>query len=97
MADSLSLSTVDRDLLREIVTRLDRIERKVDHMHEEFKKVLKRIDDATNAIAQRIDALAARLEGGLTQEEAVDIKAQFEAEADKLEGLGKDPNNPVPQ
>lgn len=49
------------------------------------------IDDASNKIAARIDALV-QASTGLTAEE----KAAFKVETDKLNALGADPANPIP-
>lgn len=65
-------------------------------MHDEFAAQLKRIDDATNAVAARLDKLSEQLKNGLSAEEAAQVVAQLQADADRLEVLGKDPANPVP-
>lgn len=48
-------------------------------------------DAATDAIASRIQRLVAQQTGM-----SADDKAAFQAEIDKLNLLGQDPNNPVP-
>jgi len=49
------------------------------------------LNDATNEVATRLDALSARIES--TDSETA---AQISAAADRLRGLAADPNNPVP-
>lgn len=53
----------------------------------------KRLDAATNAIAERMQKLldAAKSQQPLTPEE----EAMVQADIAKLESMGKDPNNPV--
>ncbi len=67
-------------------------------MHEEFQAAITRIESATTAVGARLDALAAKLETGVTAEEAVPLIAELTALGDKLEAMGKDPANvdPVP-
>lgn len=80
----------------ELRETLQRIERKIDAMHEEFNAVIKRIDEATNAIADEIKALKDQISGGLSADEAGPILATLDSLAGKLETIGHDPNNPVP-
>lgn len=65
---------------------------------EDINELLSRIDHATDAIAKKLkdlaDALAA---GGLTAAEEEGVIAALRTEADKLEGLAKDPENPIPE
>ena len=65
-------------------------------LSQDLKDLTKKIDDATNKIAARIDALMSRLTNSLTDTELADIKSGFQAEVDKLTALGSDPANPVP-
>lgn len=53
--------------------------------------IITAIDNATNAIAARIQALV-NAQGSMS----ADDKAAFQAEIAKLQALGADPNNPVP-
>jgi hypothetical protein len=62
----------------------------------ETKAAMGRIDTATNNISTRISALIAKIGTGMTQAEVDEVNAGLSAEADKLEGLAKDPDNPVP-
>lgn len=58
-------------------------------------EVIKKIDDATNAIAARIQKLidAATTAGSVS---AAEIVAALQPEVDKLTALGADPVNPTP-
>ncbi len=59
-------------------------------MHEELAAFLKRLDEATTAIAARIDKLL------VDQPLPPEIRDQFTAELERLEAMGKDPANPLP-
>jgi hypothetical protein len=63
---------------------------------QEVRDLVARIDMATNAIADRIQVLIGRIGGGISQSDAESIKADLQAEADRLTSLGADPNNPIP-
>lgn len=78
-----------------ILSRLDKLEKA---MHEEFAKVISDINDETNSIAARIDALTAQIssDGGLTPDQATSALSQLSAISDRLKALASDPNNPVP-
>lgn len=57
----------------------------------------KRIDDATNAIAEKLRTLSDQIAaGGLTAEDETAAVATLNDAATKLEAIGKDPANPVP-
>lgn len=65
---------------------------------EDFAAVIKRIDDATTAEADRLKALKDQIAAlGLDATTEESIFAQLDASAARLEGLGSDPENPVPQ
>lgn len=89
------------DLLK---VRLERIEGKVDQikaqgvaMANAFSDLAQQMNDETNAIAARIDALiAAQQAGGMTAEEEAAALAEMQAISDRLKVLGTDPNNPIP-
>lgn len=61
---------------------------------EAFDAIAKRIDDATTAISDKIDALVAQIATGMSQTEVDALKAKFTVEADKLDALGK-PGDPI--
>lgn len=64
---------------------------------QDFDTLLTAVNDATNAIAARIqkllDIIAA---GGMTDAEEAQVKAGLEAAITQLQALGQDPQNPVP-
>lgn len=64
-------------------------------MQAETKAVIQAVDDASNAIAARIQKLIdlAASNGSATEAE---IRAALEPEVAKLQALGADPANPVP-
>lgn len=79
--------------------RKDLIQWKGDLMAQlqEVKDILSRIDAATDGIAAKLKDLADKVEaGGLTSAEEAEVVSSLRGEADKLEGLAKDPENPVP-
>ena len=61
----------------------------------ETKAAMSRIDAATTAIGDRISALIAKIGTGMSQAEVDEVNAGLNAEATKLEGMGKDPDAPV--
>lgn len=97
--------------LTEVLARLDSIAESQERVLEELemakygdaatlaavKEVLARINDATNAIAAKIQALTDRLNApGLTEAETNEIKADLAVLQSQLEALAADPENPVP-
>lgn len=65
---------------------------------EAFDAALGRIDAATTAVAEEIRELKDQIAaGGLTPEQEADVLARLEAAAARLEGIGADPENPVPE
>ncbi len=81
---------------REIVKALHRIGDYLMALSQDLKDLTKAIDDATNKVAARIDALAAKISNSMTDAEVAEVKAGLQAEVDKLTALGQDPDNPVP-
>ncbi len=65
-------------------------------LKDDVQKLIAAMNDATNAIAARIDALKAQIAGGVTPEDATAITDALTAEVAKLQALGADPANPVP-
>ena len=59
-----------------------------------IKALEDRIDAATTAISNRIDALIAQIGTGMTQDEVDAIKVGLTTEADALDALGKSPIPP---
>ncbi len=58
--------------------------------------VLARIDAATNAVAAKLDALAAQISTDMTASEVATVVASLSTEADRLEAMGKTATNPTP-
>lgn len=63
---------------------------------QDLKDLTKKIDDATNAVAARLDALAQQITNSMSDADVTAVKAGLQAEVDKLTALGSDPNNPIP-
>lgn len=63
---------------------------------QDFDALVGKIDEGTNKVSARIDALAASVKSNMTEAEVSDLKTKLGAEADKLEAMGKDPADPVP-
>lgn len=74
--------------LAPIISRLEKV------MNAKFEEVLKRIDDATNAIAAKLDAYADQIANGLTSGQAAELVGMLQADADRLEAIGK-PDQPA--
>lgn len=78
-----------------IDARIVGIEQNIDLLGEFMSKIteaLADLDDATNAVAARLDALAGQV--AASDQSAAD---QIKVEADRLRTLAADPNNPVPE
>lgn len=90
-ADSLTLARIEAKVDR-VLTNNERMERL---MNEETTSILKRLDDATTAIAGRLQKLidSANQAGSVS---AAEINAALGPEVARLEGLAVDPANPVP-
>lgn len=75
---------------------LSALKEKVMALSQDIKDLAKKIDDATTAVANRLDALSNQIKNSMTDQEVADVKASLQAEVDRLTVLGQDPNNPVP-
>ncbi len=62
---------------------------------DDISVLLKSVDEATNAIAARIQKLSDQLAGGLSAAEAADVSAKLKDEVVKLQALAADPSEPV--
>lgn len=92
--------------LREINQSLARLARVMLAMHNqgdalmsisrEMQDALTRIDNATSLIGDRVAKVADQIRTGMTEAEVNDVVAKLNAEADKLNQIASDPNNPVP-
>jgi methyl-accepting chemotaxis protein len=60
---------------------------------DQVKDFAAKIDEATNAIAARIQTLIDKISAGTASPE--EIAAVLQPEVDRLTELGKDPSNPV--
>ena len=85
--------------LRAANVRLHSIEERLDDMptKQDFDTLLAAVNEATNRIALKIQALIDQLAaGGLTSADEADVQAKLEAVKTQLEALGADPADPVP-
>ncbi len=71
---------------------LERIE-DMSQVLDQVKDFAAKIDEATNAIASRIQTLIDKINAGTATPE--EIAAVLQPEVDRLTELGKDPSNPV--
>jgi hypothetical protein len=81
---------------RRIIINQERIIERVNAMSQvldQIKDYAAKIDEATNAIAARIQALIDKVNAGTATPE--EIAAVLQPEVDKLSELGKDPANPA--
>lgn len=64
---------------------------------EQFESALSRIDSATTNIANELQSLKDQIANqGLPGDVEANVLARLDAAATKLEGIGKTPENPVP-
>ena len=64
---------------------------------QDFDTLLAAVNDATNAIAARIQKLLEIINaGGMTEAQEAEVKAGLEAAVAQLQALGQDPSDPVP-
>jgi hypothetical protein len=63
---------------------------------QDIEAIVGRIDKATDDIAAELRDIKGQLSGGLGATEAAALQGRLDAAATKLEGIGKDPSNPVP-
>jgi predicted nuclease with TOPRIM domain len=88
-----------RGKLDEVIDRLKDLKTKMEALMAAAKDIndlLNRIDTATTQIGERIRKLAEQLVGGVSASESEGIRTRLLTEADTLESMGKDPENPVP-
>lgn len=55
-----------------------------------------KLNKLTDEMADRLQSLMHQLTGGCSAEHAEDIKTKLAVEISKLQVMGKDPNNPLP-
>lgn len=63
---------------------------------QEIKDSMARIDAATNTIAIRLQVLAEKINTSMSSADVQEVVTGLNATATQLEGLGHDPENPVP-
>lgn len=77
----------------------ENLERSKDIMatQEEFNEILSQIDSETTRVADKVQQLMDQLAtGGMSADQEAQVKADLQAQLDKLRGIGADPTNPVP-
>ena len=84
---------------------LTKLEELMTLVKADFDSLTTAIDQATDAIATRLSAAEAKIQGletalangdPITQEDLAAIRANLNAEVTRLQALGQDPANPVP-
>jgi hypothetical protein len=85
---------------------MGRVNLKLDHIitqgdklmavNQQTRDVLARIDKSTSDLADRIKAALAQISTGMTADEVAAVNAELGGVADHLDGMAKDPDNPVP-
>jgi methyl-accepting chemotaxis protein len=79
-------------ILNNQTTIIERIE-SMSQVLDQIKDFAAKIDEATNAIAARIQALIDKVNSGTASSE--EIAAVLQPEVDRLTEMGKDPANPA--
>jgi len=89
---------IKRDLaaLRQAVTALHSQGDKIMAISQALQDAMAKIDQATNTVAQRITDLSGQISTGMSQADVDAVVSQLNGEADKLNTIAADPNNPVP-
>jgi predicted nucleic acid-binding Zn-ribbon protein len=90
-------------LIREIAaikTKVEEIDRKVDtfmgQVFTDLEALRVAINEATNAVAQKISDLSGQISNSMTDEEVANLKAGLQTEIDRLNALAANPQDPVP-
>jgi hypothetical protein len=65
-------------------------------IHPDLLHALEDIDAATNDVAQEVDDLRSAVSVGMSAEDVEAVHARMHAQAEKLRGIAKDPEAPVP-
>jgi ABC-type phosphate transport system auxiliary subunit len=88
------------ETLTEILSTVERIETKqgenMTQVAQDFESLRQAIDAATTAVGNKIADLSGQITNSMTAAEVTQLKAEFQAQADKLNALAADPANPVP-
>jgi len=86
-------------LLDQILTRLRALEAqgvKILMVSQQTKDVLVRIETATTDLGVRVRAIQAKVGTGMTDAEVAEVNSELGAIAGNLEGMAKDPEQPIP-
>jgi hypothetical protein len=65
------------------------------HMNAETKAALARIETATTDLGTRVTALIAKIGTGMSDAEVLEVNSELGDIGARLEGMAKDPENPV--
>ena len=86
--------------LKDIEDTIDRITHKMEALMataQNFKDLVQQLNDETNTISARIDALIAKLnDTGISSADEDAALAELQAVSDRLKTLGADQTNPIP-
>lgn len=82
--------------LQRLTNRVLEKEKTIMAFGQETLDLMKQVDAATTDVADRIQKLIDAQASAPTEEEKAKITAAINAELDRLRGLGRDPNNPIP-
>ena len=94
--------TVNVQMDERVVKQLARIGDGLMVLKDELEALRVALNDATNQVAVRIDALKQQVmdllnnPNAITPADAATVEAGFQAEISRLTGLASDPANPVP-
>lgn len=66
-------------------------------LKQDLDTLISAMDAATTDIGNRIDKLSQQIKNNMTDDEVADVKAKMGAEVSKLQALGADPANPIPE
>ncbi len=86
-------------LLDKILTRLRALEAQGEHIlmvNQQTRDAMTRIETATTDLGGRITALIAKIGTGMTDQDVADVNTELGTIATSLEGMAKDPENPIP-
>lgn len=65
-------------------------------LDQETRDLITGFDEATTAVATRIDGLLAQIQAGMSAADVAELKAAFAPELARLRGLGSNPAEPIP-
>jgi len=79
-----------------ILEAIRKLEERIMGAYTDITTLLVAVDEHTNEIATRIQALIDQIGAGLTPAQAEEIKIALQAEVAKLDALAADPADPIP-